>query len=155
LSSNFHLQEQNRELGLHARGLGDDDYYLPPRLGARRLLLGSRARGLGDNHLTIAMTALHSSDGPSGSSRLCTQGPVPHTDDREFEGWPIEGFDSRSWTPERGAVRDGPQRSELRRTSAVGILNYIRVLLKNEVMVFPPAERRRAAESNQTSSVTR
>jgi hypothetical protein len=23
-----------------------------------------------------------------------------HTDDQEFEGWHVQGFDSRSWTPE-------------------------------------------------------
>jgi hypothetical protein len=80
----------------------------PSSSGARRLLLGPRARGLGDDYSTVATTAPHSSDGFGGSSRLRTQGPVPHIDDQEFEGWPIEGFDSRSRTPERGAERDGP-----------------------------------------------
>jgi hypothetical protein len=62
---------------------------------------------------------------------------MPHTDDREFEGWPVEGFDNRSRTPKRRAARDGPQRLEPGRTSAVGILNYVRVLMKREVMVSP------------------
>jgi hypothetical protein len=125
-------------------------------LGARRLLLlGPPARGLGDNYSTIATTAPHSSGGPGVSSRLYTRGTMPHTDDREFEGWPVEGFDSRSRTPKRRAARDGPQRLEPGRTSVVGILNCVRVLMKKEVMVSPLTERRQAAESNRMGSVTR
>jgi hypothetical protein len=110
----------------------------PSRSGARRLLLGLRTGGLGDNYSMVVTTAPHSFGGPGGSSRLCTQGPAPHTEDLEFEGWLVEGFDSRSRTPERGAVRDGPQRPEPGRTSVAGILNCVRVLMKKEVMVFPP-----------------
>jgi hypothetical protein len=76
---------------------------------------------------------------------------MPHTDDREFEGWPVAGFHSRSWAPEREVVKDGPQRPKLRRTSTLGILNCVRVLMENKVMVFsrregdePPSPTKRA-----------
>jgi hypothetical protein len=110
----------------------------PSRLGARRLLLGLRARRLGDNYSTVVATAPYCSGGPGGSSWLCARGPAPHTDDRELEGWPVEGFDNRSRTPERGAVRDGPQQPEPERTSAADILKCVRVLMEKEVMVPPP-----------------
>jgi hypothetical protein len=99
----------------------------PSRLGARRLLLGLHARGLGDNYSTVATTAPYAFGGPDRSSWLCARGLAPHIDDREFEGWLVEGFNSRSRTPERGAVRDGPHRPEPGRTSAAGILNCVRV----------------------------
>jgi hypothetical protein len=140
---------------LALRGWGTVTTTWPSRSGATRLPLGPRARGRGDNYSTIATTTPHSSGGLDGSSRLYTRGLMPHTNDREFEGWPIEGFDSRSRTPERGAVRDGPQRPKPGRTSAAGILNCVRVLMEKMVMVFPPTERRQAVESNRMDSVTR
>ena len=59
----------------------------------------------------------------NGPSWLCARGLAPHTGDQEFKGWPVAGFDSRSWAPEQGAAKDGPQRPELGRTSATGIPN--------------------------------